>query len=146
MKIFLSVIAHKYKWKYKTSQYHLWGTPWFLMWSSHCKVVTFSFHLVFQENIKQPTERNDCILKWLFAQGLIFVCTKGRHGYVQWVVSRVLSFLFGMTHKLTLFSDLWKMLKWSRCNHYQYWEALKDGKLASEGTPWQTFFVNLFCI
>lgn len=85
MKIFLPVIAHKYKWKYKISEYHVvWGTPWFLMWSSHCKVAKFLLPLDIPRKCKiAHVKKKICVLKGLSAQVKIWFCVHERDALVM---------------------------------------------------------------
>ena len=55
IKMFLSVMALKYKWNYEISEYYIvWHTTWFIMCNSPWKEAKFLLLLVFQENLKYP--------------------------------------------------------------------------------------------
>lgn len=77
MKIFLSVIAHKYKWKYKISEYHIvWGTPWFLMRSSHWVVAKFLLPLGISRKYRIAHVKKDLCFKVTICTRSDFVCMK----------------------------------------------------------------------
>lgn len=119
--------------KYKISEYHVvWGTPWFLMWSSHCKVAKFLLPLGISRKYKiAHVKKKICVLKWLSAQVKIWFCVHERDVLVMCnESSRVCCLFYLEWHASCHYSLIYKkksMLKRSRCNHYQYsGEALKD--------------------